>query len=879
MCNRRWCSSVFGIVATLLAAILLGPSAAEAQDGWTWQNPLPQGNSLNGIWGSGANNVFAVGDEGTIVQYDGIAWSTMPSGLQVPLREVWGSSGTSIFAVGDQGAIVHYDGTSWSIMASGVTDSLRDIWGSSASDVFAVGSTGAILHYNGANWTAMPGSTGEQLAGVWGNSPSDVYAVGRSGAVLHYDGARWSPIPADLSAVVGSITDIWSSSEGTFAVTDDYGNGPVLRYTGTGWIAIGTIGFPAYGIWVSSTTEIFVVEAFGAITFYDGSDWIGVGTGLSSLNGVWGTSSSNVYAVGYGGMILHYDGASWTNISSVTNKGLRDIWGCSGGDVFAVGEDATILRYDGASWAAMPSGANGFLGGVWGSSCNDVFAVGAANGSPSGLILHYDGNNWSAMDSGIPYGLNDIWGDSANNVFAVGSAATILHYDGVTWSVMRSGAAGTESLSAVWGSSAGDVYAVGSSWEGAILHYDGHAWNTVSVNFPMNSLSDVWGSSSSDVYAVGNGVLHYDGEKWDGVSIPTGWPYYDFTAVWGSGSDDVFVAGSAYGWTSNPPANLQKLWHYDGTTWSAMPYPGSVPSAGWANSAIDVFAVGQTSILHYPESSTHPLLRVAKDGSGTGSVTSDPSGIACGPTCSAIFPAGTVVTLTASADAGMLFAGWSGACTGTGPCVVTMDAAKTVTATFTRQIFALSVVKDGSGTGSVMSSLDGIACGPTCSALFPAGTVVPLTASADAGMLFAGWSGACSGTGPCVVTMDAAKTVTATFDVEGSVMPQGSMMYYGGQLETRQHAAASAVPATTYLAVFEGAPPPGLYLVGVEGSAPYLEPNSAFKLVNRLLRTGCNGSACSAVNCAYYSPDGTRTDIVVTEPIATEHVYLPVMTR
>ena len=393
------------------------------------------------------------------------------------------------------------------------------------------------------------------------------------------------------------------------------------------------------------------------------------------------------------------------------------------------------------------------------------------------------------MDSGIQYQLNGIWGDSANDVFGIGYAATILHYDGVTWSVMRSGAPGTESLSAVWGSSANDVYAVGSSWEyGAILHYDGHAWSTVTVNFLMSPLSDVWGSSSSDVYAVGKGVLHYDGVKWDGVSIPTNWPYYDFTAVWGSGSDDVFVAGSAYGWTSNPPANLQKLWHYDGTTWSAMPYPGSVPSAGWANSAIDVFAVGQTSILHYPESSTHPLLRVAKDGSGTGSVTSDPGSIACGPTCSAVFPAGTVVTLAASADAGMLFAGWSGAC---------------------------------------------------------------------------------SGTGPCVITMDGAKAVTATFDVEGSVMPQGSMMYYGVQLETRQDLAASAVPTTTYLAVFAGAPPPGLYLVGVEGSEPYREPNSAFRLVNRLLHTGCNGSDCSAVNCAYYSLAGKRTDIVVTEPIAT----------
>ena len=223
MCNKRWCSSIFSIVATVLAAILLWPPAAEAQDGWTWQNPLPQGKSLNGIWGSGANRVFAVGDEGTIIHYDGTTWSTMPSSVLAPLRNVWGSSGTSVFAVGDQGTIVHYDGTTWSTMASGVTDNLEDIWGSGASDVFAVGSSGVILHYNGANWTPMASSSGEHLAGVWGSSGSDVYAVGRSGAVLHYDGTTWGPIPTDLSAVVGSISDIWSSNEGTFAVTDDYG--------------------------------------------------------------------------------------------------------------------------------------------------------------------------------------------------------------------------------------------------------------------------------------------------------------------------------------------------------------------------------------------------------------------------------------------------------------------------------------------------------------------------------------------------------------------------------------------------------------------------------------------------------------------------------
>src|SRR6185437_4199606 len=79
-----------------------------------------------------------------------------------------------------------------------------------------------------------------------------------------------------------------------------------------------------------------------------------------------------------------------------------------------------------------------------------------------------------------------------------------------------------------------------------------------------------------------------------------------------------------------------------------------------------------------------PVLTVTKAGTGTGTVTSSPSGIDCGTTCSAAFAQGTPVTLTATPDSGSTFAGWSGDCTNaTGTCLVTMDAAHSVTATFT----------------------------------------------------------------------------------------------------------------------------------------------------------------------------------------------------
>ena len=208
-----------------------------------------------------------------------------------------------------------------------------------------------------------------------------------------------------------------------------------------------------------------------------------------------------------------------------------------------------------------------------------------------------------------------------------------------------------------------------------------------------------------------------------------------------------------------------------------------------------------------------------------------------------------------------------------------MNAAKTVSATFTLRTFPLTVAKNGNGTGAVTSSPPGIDCGTVCSAAFTAGQAVTLAAAADAGMTFSGWSGACSGVGACQVTMDAAKQVAATFEVEGAVTPQGSMMYYGPQLEVRSDVAAAAAAAATKLVVFTGAAPPGFFLVGVEGSEPYVDQITAFRLVNRLLRSGCSGGACTSVECSYYAADGTHRDVVVTSFVMTDHLYLPQVSR
>ena len=164
-------------------------------------------------------------------------------------------------------------------------------------------------------------------------------------------------------------------------------------------------------------------------------------------------------------------------------------------------------------------------------------------------------------------------------------------------------------------------------------------------------------------------------------------------------------------------------------------------------------------------------LQVTRVGAGSGTVSSNPAGIACPTDCVEPYDAHTMVTLTAVADPDSTFMGWNGGgCSGAGACVVTMDSAVSVTATFALRTFVLTVAVGGSGSGSVQSNPAGISCGSDCTEPYLARTVVTLTPTAAPGSAFAGWGGACSGFGACQVTMSSAASVTATFSPPGQLV-------------------------------------------------------------------------------------------------------------
>lgn len=201
-------------------------------------------------------------------------------------------------------------------------------------------------------------------------------------------------------------------------------------------------------------------------------------------------------------------------------------------------------------------------------------------------------------------------------------------------------------------------------------------------------------------------------------------------------------------------------------TLSATPALGSA-FAGWSGacSGVDACTVAMTGVRFVTATFRRvPPATLSVKRSGAGRVTSDPAGVDCGRDCFEAYVHGTAVTLRPVAEPGAVFAGWSGACTGQGPCTLTMDMSRSVTASFARsEPAALTVRLDGDGAGTATSAPAGIECGSDCVETYPGGTLVTLSATAAAGSRFTGWRGACAGTRPCTVTINGRRLVRAIF--------------------------------------------------------------------------------------------------------------------
>jgi len=180
---------------------------------------------------------------------------------------------------------------------------------------------------------------------------------------------------------------------------------------------------------------------------------------------------------------------------------------------------------------------------------------------------------------------------------------------------------------------------------------------------------------------------------------------------------------------------------------------------GWVFSGWNGACIGSGSCStamtqdQYVWASFSPLYTLTVTTNGNGSVRSTDGFINCPGVCSHVYVAPDVVQLYNFPAQGWSFSSWSGACTGSDPrCIVYITTGNaSVGATFTQDSYTLTASISGQGT---VTSTDGfINCPGTCSYSYLSFTPVTLNASPAGGWSFSGWSGACSGVGPCNITM------------------------------------------------------------------------------------------------------------------------------
>lgn len=764
---------------------------------WELQTQLPSSNSLKGVWGSSSNNVFAVGDSGTVLHYDGNQWLTLDSGTSVTLYNVWGNTADDVFAVGSNGTILHYDGTQWIAMNSNTSSTLIDIWGHSSSQVFAVGESGTILSYDGNQWTTMNSNTSTSLWGIWGHSNTDVFAGGQNGTILHYDGNQWTSMNSNTVAWFNSI---WgNTNDNLFAVGDD---NAIVHYEGSQWNTMNSNAyFMIYGIWGSSTHNVVAVGSEGTIIQYDGNQWTTMNSGISTwLWDIWGSANGDLFVVGADGTILHYQndtiiGCIDVNATNYNLEATVDDGNCAYNTAPVLNEigNQSISQSDTLSFTATAFDAE-----------NDSLEFGLTN-APIGAYL--DSNtgefSWTPPEIGT-FELTVAVTEYGTPSTPLSDAETILISVIEPVNPENSTTETTESTTE------------STEWTDDSYNYEddyGYSTDNEETDDSYNYEDDYWYSTDNEGT---DDSYNYEDDNW--YSTTDGTDDLSSSENWtdsATETDDILPNDSEVVETENLATDDPNIALNNETNVDVLPDEVACKQSKTNNAQTDAINqkgckkaqnnstpqfnnIGNPSInitINLPETDGQPNQATSADFAnlaetvstdstnhtltvgllGNGTITGEQ--IDCGLDCTGNYVQDKVVTLLAVPEPESRFIAWTGHCSGTELTTsVLMNSTVNCMAIFEQpQVLAstsesgaeamLNLIKAGAGDGTVNTTLKGIDCGIDCDENYPTGTVVTLTATPEAGSYFSSWGGDCHGnSNPITVTIRATVICAALFD-------------------------------------------------------------------------------------------------------------------
>ena len=540
--QRRWPNHARSCAPLKLRSrrlLELGPPAAKDAPRWSWQNPLPQGNSLRAVW----------------VAKDGTA-----------------------FAVGDRGAIVFRSSRSRNFeqMDSPTRWNLRAIFGRSKTDVVAVGEGGIILRWKGKRWqVARPAdSKHADLNGVSVAGSGEIVAVGEGGIVVTGTTGKWKR----RSVIKHDLFDVWATGEKA-ELWAAGANGVLLRYHLGNWSSVKNeaeedfLGVVAFG-----GQRVRAVGTGRALLRMDGRRQDLRPVGKYDLHDIWAESPGHFWTVGKKGTTIEFNGQSWTYRASPTLVDLFSIHGRRGG-LITVGQGGTALERTKKRWKLLSGGQRAEFvsirftekgepwaldarGGLWTRKKEKWFrrwsapagryaamaivstgfvlvgdravkvdknfrsrriAIGAAEellavshqgektlavGSRGGIYV-LDGRSFVSIGSPTALRLTGL-SQHGGTAIAVGRRGTVLHRRGSKW--VRETTHALEDLRAVQVFADKRAVAVGKS--GRVLLRNGTRWTFLPKPAEQNLVA-VWGRSADDFYVASEngGIYYYRGQN------------------------------------------------------------------------------------------------------------------------------------------------------------------------------------------------------------------------------------------------------------------------------------------------------------------------------------------------------------------------------
>lgn len=181
---------------------------------------------LWGAWISASDDVWIVGGDGfdhdpVLCHFDGTAASM----VAVPpnatgskgLFKVFGVAPDDVWAVGDGGLLIHYDGVGWTAIGSGTAADLISLWGTGRSELLAVGgrASGVLARRTDAWEIAMLPDTVAGLNGVWMDEFGEATIVGILGTIATVPAGSLDPV-FDDPPTMSTLHAVWSPGDGTF---------------------------------------------------------------------------------------------------------------------------------------------------------------------------------------------------------------------------------------------------------------------------------------------------------------------------------------------------------------------------------------------------------------------------------------------------------------------------------------------------------------------------------------------------------------------------------------------------------------------------------------------------------------------------------------